>query len=326
MNIMESGVGENFMPFKLNAARDAFHAKSKELKNKLTTAHDAVKTWIPDGTYLATGGFGANRISTPVLHEILRQKRKHLGLSGHTTTHDCQILSAGECFDRCDIAYVIGLEARGLSKTARDLFQSGKVKFTEWSNAALAWRYKAASMGVSFLPAKVMLGTDTFKYSAAKVIICPFTGDKYLAVPALQPDVAIIHVHRADIYGNCQIDGINIADTDLAKASKRVIITTEQIISNDEIRREPWKTAIPAWTVDAVIHAPYGSYPGCMEGLYFSDEKHLQLWLDVESDPVRFKEFLQKYIFDTKDFNEYLKLCGGVERMNQLRYEELLIK
>ena len=117
-----------------------------------------------------------------------------------------------------------------------------------------------------------MMGTDTFEHSAAKEMHCPFTGRKLLALPALSPDVALIHVHRADVYGNCQIDGIIMADDDIAKASKRVIITTEKIISNDEIRREPNRTIIPYWCVDAVIEMPFGSYPGNMPGEYFSDE------------------------------------------------------
>ena len=114
----------------------------------------------------------------------------------------------------------------------------------EWTNAALAWRYRAAAMGVPFLPARVMFGTDTYKYSAAKEIHCPFTGKRLLAVPALYPDVAIIHVHRADRYGNAQIDGITVSDYDVARAAKAGIITTERLIDNDEIRNDPSRTFI----------------------------------------------------------------------------------
>ncbi|MBF0205924.1 MAG: CoA transferase subunit A [Oligoflexia bacterium] len=321
---MEQGIGENFRPYHLDTHREQI--KNKKYVNKLTTVSAAITKYVTDGCYLATGGFGCNRIATALLHEIVRQGKKNLCFSGHTTTHDCQILVAGECFDRCDVAYIVGLEARGLSKMARKYFESGKVQTTEWSNAALAFRYKAAAMGVSFLPSKVLLGTDTFKYSAAKITICPFTGDKYAAIPALSPDVAVIHVHQADIYGNCVIRGLNNSDSDLAKASKHVIITTEQIVSNDEIRRSPWQTAIPYWSVDAVIPVPYGSYPGNMEGEYFSDERHLQEWLTAEQDETTYRAFIKKYILDTKDFYEYLQLCGGIERINQLREEELLIK
>ena len=217
------------------------------------------------------------------------------------------------------------LEARGLSKHARKIFQSGDIKVTEWSNAALSWRFKAAAMGLSYLPSKTMLGTDTFKYSAGKEVICPFTGEKFLALPALHPDVAVIHVNRADIYGNCQIDGIIVADDDMAKAAKRVIITTEKIIENKEIRDEPGKTVIPFWCVDAVIEVPYGSYPGNMPGEYFSDEEHINEWLRVENDEEEFNAFLEKNIYSCSDFNEYIMKNGGIGKMRKLRRLELFI-
>jgi glutaconate CoA-transferase subunit A len=285
---------------------------------------DAVSRLIHDGDYLASGGFGGVRISTAPLHEIVRQRKKNLGLSGHTATHDFQILAAGKCFDRCDIAYVVGLEMRGLSPNARRLMESGAVRVTEWSNATLGWRYKAAVMGIPFLPARSILGTDVFKHSAAKEIVCPFTGQKLAAIPALFPDVAIMHVHRADVYGNAQIDGISIADYDMARASKRLIVTTERIVSTDEIRRDPSKTVVPYWLTDAVCHVPYGSYPGNMPYEYYSDEAHLAEWMDAEKDEVMLDAFMHKYIFGTKNFEEYLALKGGEKRMAELRALEPL--
>ena len=287
---LKTGKGRLFIKPDAEAGREISRHKDKRLISKLTTVKEAVNRYVHDGDYLALGGFGSNRISTSLLHEIVRQKRKDLGLAGHTVTHDCQILAAGRCFNRCDIAYVVGLEARGLSRNARSMFEDGSVEVTEWTNASLAWRFKAAAMGLPFLPARVMMGTDTFEYSGAKEILCPFTGKKLLALPALSPDVALIHVHRADIHGNCQIDGIIMADDDIAKASKRVIITTEKIIPVEEIRREPNRTVIPYWCVDALIEMPFGSYPANMPGEYFSDEDHLKEWLAAEKDPETFKK------------------------------------
>jgi glutaconate CoA-transferase subunit A len=322
---LQTGQGELFMSPNVEDARAFFHQKKKLMISKLTSVKEAVERYVKNGDYLAVGGFGGVRIPTALLHEVIRQQKKNLGFSGHVATHDCQILSAGECFDRCDAAYIVGLEARGLSTNARRLFESGTIKVTEWSNAALSWRYKAAAMGVPFLPIRSMLGTDTFKYSAGKEIECPFTGQKLLAVPALFPDVAFIHVHRADIYGNCQIDGILVADDDLAKASKQVIITTEKIIDHEEIRREPGKTIIPFWCVDAVIEVPYGSYPGNMPGEYYSDEEHLAEWLKTEKNPDDFAVFIRKNILDTKDFYEYLQLNGGIQKIQKLRQTEHLL-
>ncbi|MCG8570025.1 MAG: CoA transferase subunit A, partial [Spirochaetes bacterium] len=289
-NNLKQGKQDLLTSVDVDQYRDYFRKKNKRMVDKLTTVSEAVKNHIQDGDYLAVGGFGSNRIPTAILHEIVRQKKSKLGLSGHTATHDCQILAAGKCFDRCDIAYVVGLEARGLSRNARNMFQSGEVKAVEWTNAALAWRYKAAAMGIPFIPGRSMLGTDTFNYSAAKEIICPYTEKKMVALPALYPDVAVIHVHRADIYGNCQIDGIVVSDDDLVKAAKKVIITTEKLISTDEIRNNPAQTIIPFWCVDAVIEVPYGSFPCNMPGEYFSDEDHLREWLEAEKSPQSFAE------------------------------------
>ncbi|NOH03421.1 MAG: CoA transferase subunit A [Chloroflexi bacterium] len=303
----------------VDAARGFFAKKSRAMTDKRMSVSEAVSGFIHDGDYLASGGFGGVRIATALLHEIVRQRKTRLGLSGHTATHDFQILAAGKCFDRCDIAYVVGLERRGLSPNARRYLESGAVQMTEWSNATLGWRYKAAAMGLPFLPARSVLGTDVFRYSAAKEIACPFTGQKLLAVPALFPDVGIIHVHRADQYGNAHVDGISIADYDMARACKRLILSTERLVGTDEIRSNPCLTFIPYWLVDAVCEVRYGSYPGNMPYEYFSDEDHLSEWLEAEKDEAELQRFLDKYIYDTRNFEEYLALKGGEARMKTLR-------
>src|SRR5207244_5785048 len=156
--------------------------------------------------------------------------------AGHTATHDFQVLCAGNLTGRgralrqIDVAYVVGLEARGLSPHARRVMESGEVAFTEWTNYTLAVRFKAAAMGVPFLPARSMLGTDTFRHSGARVITCPFTGERLVALPALYPDVAAIHVHEADCYGNCRIRRTTVADLDLARAAKRLLITCHRLL------------------------------------------------------------------------------------------------
>ncbi len=324
--VVAQGEGPLFMSPDADKARDFFRQKERAMINKVMSVREAVDLFIHDGDYLGIGGFGANRIPTAICHEILRQRKKNLAFAGHTSTHDFQILVAGEVFNRCDIAYIVGLEARGLSTNARRYMESGKVECCEWSNYALALRLKAAAMGVSFLPGRNLMGTDTFKYSAAKVVKCPFTGQLYTVYPALWPDVSAIHVHEADIYGNARIKGISVADLELARASKHLIITCERLIHNDEIRNNPSLTVIPYYLVNAVCEVPFGSYPGNMPYEYFSDEEHLKLWLETEKAPEEFKKFLKKYIYETKDFNEYLELCGGVQRISELRAQENLIE
>ncbi|MGE5252753.1 MAG: CoA transferase subunit A, partial [Planctomycetaceae bacterium] len=140
------------------------------------------------------------------------------------------------------------------------------------------------------------------------------------------PDVAAVHVHEADIYGNCRTKGISVADFELARAAKHLIITCERLVHNDVIRNDPTHTVIPYYLADAVCEVPYGSFPGNMPDEYFSDEEHLRLWMKSEEDSETFKKFLDQYIYWTKDFNEYLDLCGGLHRINELRAQEHLIQ
>ena len=330
MRTTASGAGTLFTDPSADRARAVFRKKARALTNKVMSVREAVSRFVHDSVYLASGGFGANRIATAVLHEILRQGKRDLGFAGHTTTHDFQIMTAGnlkggKLLARVDAAYIVGLEARGLSPHARRVMQSGDIEVCEWTNYALACRLHAAAMGIPFIPARNMLGTDTFKRSAAKKIECPFTGDKLVALPALYPDVSVIHVHESDCYGNCRIKGITIADLDLARASKRLIISTERLIDNNEIRSAPWATDIPSFCVDAVCVVPYGSYPGNMPGEYFSDENHIGQWLLAEKDEAEFSAFLDKHIIGVKDFEEYLQVCGATEKMDELRAKELLL-
>lgn len=322
---MKSGKGELFVNPDPDLARDHFRKKNKALSDKRMGVDEAVRRFINDGDYLCVGGFGGVRIPTAALHEILRQKKKNLGFAGHTATHDFEILAAGECFDRCDAAYIVGLEARGISANARRYMESGKVKVTEWTNAGLAWRLKAAVLGIPFLIGRQSLGADSFKWSASKVIECPYTKQKYATFPALYPDVSVIHVHEADKYGNCYLRGVTVADEDLARASKHVIITCERIVENEVFRNDPNRTMIPYFCVDAVCEVPFGSYPGNMPFEYFSDEDHIKEWLASEKDPAIFQEFLNKHIYSCKDFNEYLEKNGGINKIEALRRKEFLL-
>src|SRR3954447_2453013 len=194
MTPLPSGTGPLFLDPATAKLRAAFRGKPRALADKLTTVADAVARLVRDGDYLAIGGFRCDRLPTAVVHEILRQGKQDLSFAGHTATHDFQILCAGNLTGRgrtlakVDAAYVIGLEARGLSPHARRVMESGTVEVCEWTNYALAVRLQAAAMGVPYLPTRTMLGTDTFRRSAAKVVECPFTGEKLVALPALSPD------------------------------------------------------------------------------------------------------------------------------------------
>lgn len=324
MQVLAEGVNPLFMSPDPDAARAFFAKKSRAMTDKRMTAAEAVDKFVSNGCYLAVGGFGAIRIPTAVLHAVLRARRQKMGFLGLTSTHDFQLLCAGRCFDRVDIAYIIGLEARGLSPNARRYMESGEVHVCEWTNYALAARLRAAAEGVSYTLIRTMLGTDTFRMSGAKLVTCPFTGKKFTAVPAVWPDVGIIHVHEADRYGNCRIRGTSITDLELARAAKHLIVSTERLIHTDTIRSRPSLTVIPHYLVDAVVEAPFGSYPGNMPYLYYSDEAHLNAWLTVEKDPDAFLRFLDDHIYGVDDFEGYLERCGGVRKLKELQQLESL--
>lgn len=331
MDVLARGDGPLFTDPSANRLRQLQRARQRSLRDKRLSVADMVARYVHDGDYLAVGGFGSVRLPTALLHEILRQRKQGLGFAGHTATHDFQLLCAGnltgrgQTLARLDIAYVVGLEARGLSPHARRVLESGEVECAEWSNYALAVRLKAAAMGVPFLPARILLGTDTWRHSAACIVRCPFTGETLVALPALVPDVALLHVHEADRFGNCRIRGPSVADLDLARAARCVLVTCERLVPDDDIRADPSRTVIPFFCVDAVCEVPFGSYPGNMPGEYYSDEEHLRTWLQVERDLETFCRFLDKYIFSVRDFSEYLQQCGGLPRLQELRWRELFL-
>ncbi len=317
MEIIESGIGELLQPPDVNGFREWNRNKSKSLIDKRMTDAEVVSKFVHEGDFIGTELYGSVRCPMSVVSEIIRQDIKNLRLVGQGVYESDVLLAAG-LIKEMDYTY-IGLELYGISHVIRREIDAGRVeKIVEWSNGALVWRFKAAAMGVPFIPVRSMLGTDTFKYSAGKLVECPYTGDPIALVPALILDVGIIHVHRADMYGNCQIDGITGFAYEMSRACKTLIISAEEIVPTDVIRRQPDRTIIPYYLVDAVVHAPFGSHPGEMCYHYERDEEHIQLWAEVSKKPETTQEYLEKYIYNLKDHQEYLDLIGE-ERLQYLQ-------
>src|SRR5262247_42528 len=181
------------------------------------------------------------------------------------------------------------------------------------SHLALGLRCRAAAMGVPFLPSLTMMGSSLVDVGGSKIIDCPYTGEKLLAVPALFPDVALLHVHRADRFGNCQIDGYPHMDHDIARAAATVLVTAEEIVSEEEIRLHPDRTVIPGFAVDALVHVPYGSYPHECYGLYDSEPEHFGLYVDaIKADGAGgVARYLDRYVYGPPTHAEYLDLFGA---------------
>lgn len=309
MEVISSGIGPLIQPPDLNAFREWNRAKPKALLDKRMTEAEAVSRFIHDGDYIGTELYGTVRCPMSLANEIVRQGKKDLRIAGQGVFELDMLLAAG-LVKALDITY-IGLEVYGVSNCLRREVESGRVETcVEWSNAGIAWRFKATAMGVPFIPVRSMLGTDTLKYSAAKVIECPFTGDPICLLPALILDVGLIHVHRADKFGNAQIDGISGFAAELARASKTLIISTEQIVDTEEFRSHPDRTIIPYYLVDAVVEAPFGSHPGEMCYLYKRDEEQIKMWVNASKDVDSTQAYLDKYIYGVKDHREYLDLIG----------------
>lgn len=286
---------------------------------KLVSMQKAIQDFLKDGDYVKLGGFGQVRASMSAIYEIIKQGKKNLTIAGHTTSHDLDVLLAADAVSQVEVAYSFGHEFRPMrSPVGLRLIKEGKLKVTEWSNASFAWRLKGASMGLSFVPARFMLGTDTFNFSGAREIICPFTMQKYAALPALYPDVAIIHVNRADIYGNCQIDGMIVSDDDAARASRRVIISAEKIVDEEVFLKDPDRTVISYYNVDAVVLAPFGSYPCEMPGQYWFDEYEIANYLKATSSDAELKNYIKKYYHETQNWDDYLQKIAGNKRLQDL--------
>jgi acyl CoA:acetate/3-ketoacid CoA transferase alpha subunit len=209
MKILQDGLGELIQSPDMDAFREWNHTKkSRKLEDKVMTEQEAIQRFVTDGCYIGTELYGSVRGPMSLAREVVRQKPKNLRVAGQGVLELDLWLAAG-LVEALDICY-IGLEVYGVSNALRREVEGGRVRrVVEWSNAAITMRFKAAAMGVPFLLIRSMLGTDTLKYSAAKVVEDPFTGKPICLLPALILDVGLIHVHRADRYGNAQVDGIS---------------------------------------------------------------------------------------------------------------------
>jgi hypothetical protein len=164
-------------------------------------------------------------------------------------------------------------------------------------------------------------GTDTFEQSGARLTEDPYTGKPVCVVPALNPDVALIHVQQCDAYGNARVLGAGVSPAEMAMASKKVIISTEEIIEPEEIRRQPQKTTIPYYLVDAVVHAPFGSYPGSTPGLYGADLEHWLLFAAAQAQN-KTDEYLERWVYSLASHQEMLDQRLGPDKLEQLRQAE----
>jgi len=315
VDVLASGIGEFRKPDPDGFREYVRTHKERRLVSKVMSEHDAISRFVEDGDYLAYDQNVAVRGPTSLFREIIRQRKKDLWIAAKFTWSDASLLVAGGCVSKIDVGWM------ATGRLINEAIRKGELKLIDWTNGALAYRHLAGSLGVSFLPMRYLVGTDTFTQSGAKVIEDPFTSQPICLVPALYPDVAIIHVQQCDIYGDARVLGAGVAPMEIAMSSKKLIISTEEIIDHEAIRRQPQRTTIPYYFVDAVVVAPFGCYPGSTPGLYGADIEH---WMQFGAAEMQGKtdEYLENWVFSVASHEEMLDKRVGAAKLLKLRQAE----
>ena len=295
--------------------------RDRSLREKVVSLEEAA-SFVRDGDSVGIGGSTMSRTPMGLIWALIRAKRKRLSCSRCIISSDGDLLYGSGTSDHIITSWFSQGILWGVSKVMRHYVETGKARYDEWSHMAMGMRFRAGAMGVPFMPIRSMLGSDVLRQRhEAKEMTCPFTNEKLLLVPALNPDVALIHVQRCDAYGNAQIDGLQFMDVDLAMAANRVILTTERIVSNDQIRRAPDQTKIPFFAVDAVIELPFGSAPHECYGVYEPMMRHMEAYVAlVNNNPVEgMQQYLERFVYGPKSWTEFLDLIGIDEILEAAR-------
>ncbi|MCP3894849.1 MAG: CoA transferase subunit A [Bacteroides sp.] len=299
-------------------ARKIAVAKKKGLRDKRTTLKEAVAKHIKDGINIGIGGFVNTRVPVAIIHEIIRHGAKDLTLSLQSNSICCELLAAAMILDpghisikRVELAWW-GYEVIGIAPMLRYLISKGMVELDDYTNYGMSARFKAAAMGVPFLPTRDHGGSDMELVNRGRMVKCPFTEGNVYLVPACHPDVGIVHVQAADMYGNCRIFGALCTCPEIAQAATHTIVTCEQIIPNEKIRNYPNLTEIPYAVVDEVVEQPFGCYPGACYGYFWFDMihfKHFRTMCDEfrkTGNKDKIKEYFDKFIFGSENFDDFL--------------------
>lgn len=320
------------MPLAYSELRQRTKARDRSLRDKVMSLEEAARL-VQDGDHLAVGGCTASRTPFAMIWALVRAQKSGLTVSRSIMSTEGDIFYASGLSQHLITSWFSQGIVWGVSKVMRAYTESGRACFEEWSHMAMGLRYRAGAMGVPFMPMRSMLGSDVLgrvdgdtgpvdpAFASAKTMECPFTGETLLLVPALNPDVAIIHVQRCDAYGNAQLDGLTFMDIDIAMAANRVILTTERVVSNDQIRRHPDQTKIGFFTVDAVVEVPFGCAPHECYGLYEPFYSHMDMYAQMTArDPeAGAAAYLERFYHEPKDWADYLSRIGMAELIDAQR-------
>ncbi len=268
------------------------------MREVLTTLEDAAKM-VKDGDLVTTGGATFHRAPMEMVREIVRQGRRGLNIVDREPAIDFDLLIGGGCVSKIR-AGMLAFEVFGLAPNFRQKAEAREIVVKEGACQPIIAGLRAAAMGLPSLPVKGLIGSDIMSVSEViggyKQVEDPFTGEKMVAVRAIEPDVAIVHAQKADKYGNVRVEGPFYEDVIKAKAAKKVIVTVEEIIPNEEFRKTPEATTIPHFLVDAVVETPKGAYPASCFNYYDADYGHIQKYMKWANEG-KFEEYLNQYVY-----------------------------
>jgi len=274
------------------------------------------------------GGQTIGRCAMAFIHEIVRQKKKDLTLVGCNLGMNMDILVGAGLVKRTECG-TGNLERFGTAFSWRRAVEAGSLENEDYSHLAMVTRFLAGEMGVPFMPIRSLLGTDILAKKSAgtgkkyEIIPNPWDPqDRVVLLPALQPDVSIIHVQKADEEGNLIIEGFLTHEPEMIRASKAVIASCEEIIPAEEVRRYPERTTIPYVYVQALVLQPWGAHPTSVYRYYMHDIDHLREYQRCAREGgVVYADYLDKYIYSCANFEEYLEKVGGWQKYRKLRQE-----
>ncbi|MGX8710197.1 CoA-transferase [Clostridium sp. KNHs216] len=289
----------------------------QERRTKLVPIAEAIAK-IPDGAKVAIGGSLIRKAPMALIREIVRQKKKDLTLYSWSAGMDFDMLIGAGCVKEAWSSYV-GMFNVGMAKNFRRAVEEHRIRFVDMSETCGMDKFRAAAFGLPFAISKTPLNSGLLKNPEFKEIICPFTGEKLIAMEAFHPDFAIVHAHRADKYGNVQFDTVRMMDNEMdlyiARCAGKSILSVEEIVPEEEIIRTPTMTMLPKLYVDSVCCAPCGAHPNSCDTRYDFDLEHSHLYQECSETEEGFQKYLDEYVYGTKDEEEYLKKVGGLESL-----------
>lgn len=299
------------------------------MQDKRMDLKEAVSRYVTDGCSLTLGCMVA-REPIAVCYEIIRQGRKNITFITDSTVEPGEILIAGGCLRRVECAYFwINMGGGYNYRRAVEKGIPNYLEVEEYSNLGMSARFMAGALGLPFMMTKSMIGSDIITYNPRlKIMEDPYgSGEQLVLVPAARPDVAFIHVQRADKIGNAQIWGMLGNDDNLARAAKNVVITCEEIIPTREIRKIPNMTAIPDYCVSAVVEVPFACHPNPVAGYYWMDAPFRRSMAAASSTREGIVAWMDEWIHGVKDFKAYTEKVGAdrLAKMQQLEFENYRI-